>query len=440
MRWLFVVWLMGCRYHEPLIGGDDAGPVIPDVAPDASCRSTCQDATMLLDCATGQPKTCPLGCHADVDGDRCAEPVPSNGAGTSDLQGVTGDLIITHDAVLETATGGIVETGSGNVIRTAGVGVSPEGLAFTLLGADRGVIGARRMVVANGATLAVAGPRVAIILTAGDITIEGIVDASGGRVSCTAGTLLQCPGAGGGRGGDSTQDGSGCSPGKKGNSGGGDKTGGGGGGYGTPAGGNGGMGGDGNAGGAGGSGNCSVQKLDPIAAGSGGGGGGGGGAGGGGGGAIQLTALGNLVVRTPMGGSRAGIKANGAGGQHGGSSSGGGGGGSSGGILLEGQSVTIQDATLAANAGSGGAGDGGNDGNPGRFDDQRAAGGTGGLAGGFGAARTGTPTAGTGGGNGTGGGGGGIGRIFVNAGANYYQVTGTSVVSPVEYSGVPASM
>jgi hypothetical protein len=426
MRWLVALLVAGCRF-APGAGPQSDGNT-PD-ASDAACRSTCHDTATLDDCTTGQPLSCPLGCLTEADGDRCAVPKPSNGAAIDQVG--PSDLAITADATLETATGGITSDTGGTIIRTPGVGLSPEGFRLTLVGDDIAVLGVRGMTIASAARLRVIGPRVVIVLASTDITIEGTLDGSGGIGACSAGANTQCGGPGGGNGGAMDADGTGCSAGKAGFDGTGDETGGGGGGYGLPAGGNGGAGN--NPGGAGGAGDCSVQSLDPIAGGSGGGGGGAGGAGGGGGGAIQLTALGHLVVHT-TGAATASVRANGAGGLHATGSGGGGGGGSAGAILLEGQTVVIDNAILVANAGSGGAGNSGTDGNPGGLDVNPAAGGTGGHPGGQGAARNGGPGAGTGPGDGTGGGGGGVGRIFVNAGGNQYMVVNGAVVSPVEYN------
>jgi len=445
VRWLLLCLLAACQFTPGKTAGgasgDDGGTdssIEPDAAIDApACASTCQSSTMILDCTSNTAVECPLGCTSDPSGDRCAWPTPSNGADMTHLAGVTKDLTITANTTLETDLGTINVDGTVTFIRSPGLGLQ-NGMRFTLLGSGVVVLGVKSLTVQQNARLRIAGSHPVIILSAGDILIEGLVDASANLLTCSAPTQRQCGGPGGGTGGGPTSTGGGCTGGGAGFNGSGDETGGGGGGYGTPAGGSGGAGD--NLGGAGGAGNCSTQEVVPLVGGSGGGGGGNGGVGGGGGGALQLSALGSILVRTPSSATRAGIRANGAGGAEGGLGTGGGGGGSAGAILLEGQKVTIDAATLTANAGGGGGGNSGGDGSDGRFDDQGASGGTNGRAGGTGASRNSTPGNGTGGGDGTGGGGGGIGRIFINSGNGYYVLLNGALVSPVEYSGVPPAM
>ena len=306
---------VGCGFTPSAAPGDGSG---------SACSSACVGSD-LNDCAGGSV-ACPLGCLAGET--RCETPTPSNGVTADDLG--TGDLAISKDATMDTATGAIVEDVSGIVLRAAGAGNSTEGLLLTLLGTDRAVLGVQNVKIFDGATLRVAGPRALIVFAAHDIVVEGVLDVSAGLVACSAPNQTQCGGPDAGNGGGPTTDGSGCAPGKAGSTLSGDETGGGGGGFATSgaAGGNG-----GNPGGLGGSGTCSVpnlirlpevpaaaaeasEVLAAVAAG-------------------PSTHCARTRDRAHRAGSRAMIKANGAGGRGGVFSVGGGAAGSGGAILLK---------------------------------------------------------------------------------------------------------
>ena len=438
--------LAGCRFTPaPGEGQGDAPAGAADArltdAPlaiiDASCASTCADASTLVDCVTGGEVACPLGCLATGLGARCAWPVPSNGVGLDGLTGVTAGLIVEGRVILDSSDGSI--DGEAGAVRGPGAGVI-DGLHFDPRSDGLAVLSVLSLEVRPMGALLIVGDRPLVLLSAGDITIRGVVDGSAGNLTCNLTTMSQCGGPGGGDGGADNTAGAGCSTGGAGFDGSGDETGGGGGGYGAPAGGDGGASG-GNPGGAGGDGlTCPDASLVPLVGGSGGGGGGGtgsgdGGVGGGGGGGLQLTALGTIWIETTQGAQvRARIEVNGGGGEAGGSNDGGGGGGAGGGLLLEAQRLVLNAAGLFANAGAGGAGDNGGPGADGGESITPAAGGAGTRPGGAGAARDGTPGAGGGMGDGTGGGGGGIGRIRLNVA----EVIDTSaVISPVETRTTP---
>src|SRR6267142_1594787 len=105
MRWLHAMCLIaGCgfRVHVANDAQEVDGPI------DTGCVSACESATTLHECTTDQTITCPLGCGHPVDGDRCMEPVPSNGADRTHTDGAFGDLVVAADATLDTDTGAII--------------------------------------------------------------------------------------------------------------------------------------------------------------------------------------------------------------------------------------------------------------------------------------------------------------------------------------------
>jgi hypothetical protein len=274
--------------------------------------------------------------------------------------------------------------------------------------------------------ITIKGANAFALASAGDVTLDGIVDAS-----CS----MNMPGPGGSAGG---VDGPGMGPGagKRGEAVAG-AAGGGGAGY-------------GDEGGAGGllaaqTSNAGIIWGDLVAAtfvlagGSGGGSGGNsGGNGGAGGGAVMFAVNGNLRVAGT-------IHVGGCGGLHGAANQGGGGGGSGGAIVLEAARITLAaTATLAANGGGGAAGDDkSKSGGDALSTVMPAAGGTTtsskGGTGGNGGASNGMPGLHfTNGRNGTitdavtdfgGGGGGGVGRIAVRAQAGGIS-DGSTAVTP----------
>jgi hypothetical protein len=187
----------------------------------------------------------------------------------------------------------------------------------------------------------------------------------------------------------------------------------------------------------GGGGGSIGTELSPLRGGCSGGVGSGSAAGGFGGGALQISAAGNLVVRSL-------VTVPGGGGAGGTAMEGGGGGGSGGGILLEGDSIVIATATIAANGGGGGGGGGpdfgtGSAGSPGQKTDSGGSGGPGAQAngndGGRGGGRASLPTiggtpvmpAGVDAGGGGGGGGAGVIVFFAATGC---AIDPSSIISP----------
>jgi hypothetical protein len=377
--------------------------------------------------------------------------VPSSGASLDDLAGVTAGLVLEPDAVLvlDTDTGEIIDytdatevTASMDVralrgrvagwqasllpagevtVRASGQGVD-AGIGFYLVDDEVSVLAVKELKVGPDALLLLVGNRGVVLLSAGDVTIQGIVDAS---APCD-GETRACGGPGGGNGAEEQQDeATGCAPGKNGE---GSiasaaRTGGGGGGFATD-GATGGTAGSGTAlGGAGGSlelGSCPGESLQPLRGGGGGGAGSfddSGGSGGGGGGAVQITSLTRIVLDAPASSLFLGIFANGAGGA-GATDGGGGGGGAGGAILLEAPEITADAVYVVANGGAGGgggiAGTENVNGADGTRDGDVAAGGDGDFDGGDGGTGMSSPGNGEGGGLNTGGGGGSVGIIRVH--------------------------
>jgi hypothetical protein len=250
--------------------------------------------------------------------------------------------------------------------------------------------------IPDGCRITVTGSRPLALLSKGDVTIAGTIDAT--AVGSTAGPggydggTDGFPGdgqGGGGAGGSFLQF---------------QESGGGGGGHAEP----GGAGGD-TAGAAGGVAGAKVEndELVTLIGGSGGGSGGTAdasaipGAGGGGGGAIMVGSLTSIAIAIT-----GGINVGGGGGQGGTTEEAGGGGGSGGAILLSAPTIAVS-GTLAANGGGGGGADNGVplDGEDGQLGNQAAPPGQFGGAGGAGTSIHGNP--GTNSGNTHGGGGGG---------------------------------
>ena len=430
-------------------GGTDAAPA-SDGGP---CTPGCT-GDAVRSCVPVETLTpCPLGC--DQGAPLCRELVPSNGADRAQLSSVTADLLIPAGTtlLLNSTNGQLTELKPPDepdvVLRQPGEGVDETGIGFYDLGDGIVVLAVKSFTLEADAALLVGGINASIILSEGDVSIQGQMDASAfttqrdGKLS----TLL--PGPGGGRGaiaGDSPAEG--CAPGAdgKGVDGVGDETGGGGGGLGSN-GAPGGVGGDGTEPGAGGdaqAAECPGSDLVPLRGGSGGGAGGFGavaGDGGGGGGALQISSFTRIQIIGTPGQFIDGILANGGGGGAGDLANGGGGGGAGGGILLEAPELTVKFVILAANGGGGGGSDDGTAaaaGEDGRFDSTQALGGEGALPGGRGAALSGGATIGTAGADGTGGGGGGVGIIRFNVPEAFLEVE-AATISPRFERGDPVA-
>ena len=348
--------------------------------------------------------------------------MPSNGLSWPAVD--TSALTLAGPVRIDSATGEVFDIDGAVAIRAAGTGVK-AGVSFEIVG-TLGVLAMDGLVVAAGADVRIEGSRPLALLVDGDVTIDGVLDVSGG---CTNGDKY-CAGAGGGAGGTDAALAVGCGRGVRGNdmadTGSSHAEGGGGAGA-REAGG-------GGAGGTAAGPSCGSTTLVPLAGGSGGGRGGAssGGDGGGGGGGLQITAAGTLTV------SATGvIDAGGAGGQGGQTSSGGGGGGGSGGaILLEAAIVRV----LGVAAANGGAG-GGHEPDPGNGEDARrstttAKGDVGDWGGGDGGTGTISPATGRTANDHGGGGGGAAGRIRVLGATR--DLSG--VVSPGAATGTPATM
>ena len=299
-------------------------------------------------------------------------------------------------------------------------------------GRDMVVIEVADFTMADGSQLRITGDTPVIIASSGSITIDGVLNVSGG---CPGGNRT-CAGPGGSPGPINVNiTPNGCAPGDHGDgqAGATPETGGGGGGFGSV-----GAKGGGDTGGAGGQ-MCNEVDLDPLTGGSPGGAGAiptGGGEGGGAGGAIQLSAA--LSIRFDSTGLLpTGINAGGAGGGGGTISDGGGGGGSGGAILIEAPSIELMDlAILAANGGGGGGGgSGASPGLPGAsgvLGVLPAGGGLGARFGGLGAFGSTAATVGAGvdSDDETGGGGGGVGVIRLHVDATALTNNGMTTPAP----------
>jgi hypothetical protein len=396
----------------------------PDAAP---CVQECLSETSLRECTGGERTVeCPLGC---VTGEaRCRALVPSNGAGTEHLQGVTAALTVPADAevIVNTNDGSILI--GGQAVRDPLLGVN-NGIGFQYTADGLSVFAVQGFTMGPRSQLRAHGDRPFLILSAGDVEIAGTIDVSAGCEP--ASSAKTCGGPGGGRGDDNQSPATGCGIGANGT-------------VNLPdtATAGGGGGGSGQAGAAGASnaffgisggsgGEACAASLIPLRGGSGGGRSGAivaPGAGGGGGGAVQITSY--IAIRLV---SPAIIDAGGSGGVT--AFNGGGGGGGGGGILLEAPKLSIDGAVLAANGGGAGGSGGSTNfppGEDGRRDIQQA---QGGVEGGLGGSFAGLPTTGAMGlFRAGGGGGGGAGLIYVHApGANYSLIDTVSSPPPVRF-------
>jgi len=347
------------------LGGRDGGAM--DLGPGTPCTGgpRCAEGA-LLTCVGGREMRtpCALGC-APGGLPRCAEFGPSN-VPPELLAAATGEVVI-DDGEL-----GYINTDDCNAL-DGDARIVPQ-----MAGPELCVLPIGTLTVRAGGTLFAEGQRPLVILASGDVDIAGTLDVSAEGAA---------PGPGGGLGGAGSRvDGTGTSPGI-----GGihidtfDDGGGGGGGF-CGAGGAGGAGGTA-AGGAGGA--ARMTELSPLVGGSGGGRGRGtttttsvlSGVGGAGGGAVQITALGTLLVSGEIlaGGGGGGGGRTGSSGNWGS----GGGGGSGGAVLLEAVRLEVSAGArvvVAAGGGGGGAlltGDSAGDGSDG-VGDPPAEGGTGG--------------------------------------------------------------
>lgn len=363
---------------------------------------------------------------------------PSNRIDPTWSASLTGIVTISANTMFDADTGAISGgltragiTGEDSVIGyfqvpALGAGGSPLAV-FTFHGLE----------IDHAATVVSTGTRAVVLLIGGSAVIDGTIDVAAGHANNWS------PGPGGGAGGHGIVVADGCGGGNPGSRDSADDGGGAGGG----AGGGGGRGGDAftalgfpSAAGGGVRATCLPGELEPLQGGSGGGRGSGMfttdfAPGGGGGGALQITALGSLVITGT-------IDAGGAGGESGsadevdpGSGAGGGAGGA---VLLESPSVMLSSAgAVAANGGGGGAGGSDFVGRPGEHahvSTNPAAGGTsnatGGPGGGAGGASAFVASAGTDGGHDAAGGGGGVGAIVIRSRLSI--VMGTTSPAAVE--------
>ncbi|MFT3691671.1 MAG: hypothetical protein QM831_00935 [Kofleriaceae bacterium] len=419
-----------CPPGLPCVGGVCGGTIEDAPGPDADLTCACQPDGS-LSCASGTV-TCALGCSASAPA-HCEHLVPSNGIDPGLVDTVSAAIDITADTVFDTDDGSI----SGSLTRDPGDGVI-AGIGFHAL-PSMGVFVVGRLHVTTNKTVTFKGGRSAVVLSASDVDLEGVI-----AISADTST----PGPGGGAGTIYSTLAGGCAPGGAGTSSADREDSGGGGGGGGGAGAAGGFS-PGALAGVGGS-PCVTEAIEPLVGGSGGGGGGpgvtAGAPGGGGGGALQISANGTLSI-----GGKGVIDASGGGG-HGGLSDpagvnggAGGGGGGGGSILLEAIAVDANaQALLVANGGGGGGGANadtiGNPGQGGRRSTTTAA--TGGTSGGGEATNGGAGAIGTTAptsppdGNATangGGGGGGSGRVRVNTQSGTMQ---TILASPQPTWGV----
>lgn len=456
---VFVALLSGCSFNVSSTGSDlGAGGVdmatggsggsgdTPDLSSDPPdmtmiCTPGATSCTggMLTTCnadGTGtDTRACALGCNAG--GSDCLQLYATAPAAPTDFAyaGLSAPVFAATQTLLmfDTATGEIKD-GGGATVRMSNPSPTSRfvenGIGFHRTGGV-GIWTFASLTVPITATVVFKGTYGASLVSVGDMTIAGTIDARGyGFPSVTlcqgnvagpgggAGSMSGTPagGMGGGAaGGNDHAGGSGASYGGVGGKGGGD-------GSATPQG-----GGTPPA-------VYGTTSISPLTGGSGGGvGGGTGGAiGGGGGGAVQLAAQGSITISGA-------INAGGCGGGAGGSGRGAGGGGDGGAILVEAPIVHLTaTAILAANGGAGGGGDGGMAGQPGQASGSSA--GTGGVPGAQGGAGgngsiAGTPAGANAGdaannGGGGGGGGGGAGYIRLNTKPSMLAVDAGAVRSP----------
>jgi hypothetical protein len=321
----------------------------------AGCLPGCNGAE-LRDCVN-PPTTCALGCAPAPA--HCRQLVPANGV-TSALTVGTRSLVVSGTWTFHTDTGAI-DPG----VRPAGADAVMEGIWFSVV-SGMGVFAVNGLQVPADAALVASGGPALIIVSAGDVSVGGVISVSAAAQNGGCATPGTCPGPGGARGAVSGTAAAGCGPGHNGSGTSEAATGGGGGGGHSGAGARGGQSSTMVAGGVGG-GACSDGTLAPLVGGSGGGAGGPAGvaiaqgAGGAGGGAIQLVSFTRIAILA--GAMPAGIDAGGGGGVallSGGIASAGGGGGAGGAILLEAPTLELAaGAAMPTFAAIGGGGAGG---------------------------------------------------------------------------------
>ena len=339
--------VVGCRQvfgiHDPGASDDQAIDAQPDIDA-AACTAVaiqCVGPNELRTCSTlGAAPTfddCGWGCVDDgaTLGPHCGVLQPAGGAVTPmDLQDMSALADVDLANATVNGTDGSILLGQ-TTLRAPGLGVI-SGIDYEV----RGKVAVFRMSSALVADVALTGAYAIAIVTNGDLTIGGAVDARGACADKTGGP-------GGSNGGVNHNVGAGLGGGNNGTS---EPDGGAGAGYGA-AGGNGGSDGLNVVSGGASYGDAAITAL---VGGSGGGGGGTTNAtasahGGGGGGGIQLVSNSSIVITGT-------INAGGCGGLPGITSPGGGGGGGGGGtVLLEAPSISIVGA-VAANGGGGGGG------------------------------------------------------------------------------------
>ena len=438
----------GAGGSDMATGNDIAGLPIVCTAGSSSCSGstlvTCPDGTaeMMTTCALGCSMT--GGAHCEVLYPRA--PVSRTDFDTTNLVPVNilvGGGISTDNGLIGAAATPIRHQNSDPNAYEVHDGIGFHVVAIPGQTGKVGIYTFKSLTLAQGQNLNAYGANALALVSAGDMTIDGVVD-----VTCAANVFLAgggpnakpyLPGPGGGAGGQPGTNNSGVSAGTNGGGVGADNThqaGGGGGAY-ADVGGIGGAEGA-NPGGAGG-----MAYGDPmltlLVGGSGGGAGGQGGSangsfGGGGGGVALLVAQGTLTIGN--GAALGGVNAGGCGGVAD-AMVGGGGGGAGGAILLQALSVHIAAAAgVAANGGGGSAANAmpsaNSNGKTGAISTTAASGGNGGSAAGGdgGAASVTAGQAGTGSGNSGGGGGGAVGRIRIESQSGAATVDGTGIVSP----------
>jgi hypothetical protein len=427
-------------------GGDDLGGVGDDLASAdmtmicAPGGKSCSNGTLStcnLDGTGVDTTTCTLGCNAAANDCAALQPTAPAVAGDfvygglSELSiGATQTLL-----VFDTDTGEIRD-GSGAVVRMPNATPMSrnveDGIGFHNV-SGVGIWTFSKLTVPATTTIVFKNPSAASILSAGDLTIAGTIDARGyadptkalmpGAASTLCGGATSIAGPGGTIGGLTT-----TAPAGEGGTVADATKGGGGGGYGAV----GGIGGN-HGGGTGGTAGtvAGSAAINPLAGGL--GGGSSGSFGGGGGGAVQLAAEGTLTISGT-------INAGGCGGSAGDATHGGAGGGSGGAILVE--SPTVHVAAAAILAANGGGGGGGGDaaataGQPGRSSATVAnsgSGAAGGQNGGNGGAGSTAAQPGIDG-SGAGGGGGGVGRVRLNSSSGSATLDGGSTLSPAASQG-----
>ncbi len=402
---------------------------------------SCTGATLStcnLDGTAIDTSTCVLGCN--TAGNDCDALQPTAPAVASDFSygGLSEPVIAATQTLLifDTDTGEIRD-GSGAVVRMPNAAPQTrfveDGIGFHRV-SGVGIWTFSKLTVPATTLIVFKSPFAASILSAGDLTIAGMIDVRGyldptaalATMSTVCASAVAGPGGtvggmgttaatGAGAGGIATDT----------------TTGAGGGGYGD-TGGAGGKNGGTNGGTAGAV--VGSAAINPLAGGF--GGGPSGGNGGGGGGALQLAAEGTLTIS-------GGINAGGCGGLAGDATHGGGGGGSGGAILVEAPTVHLTaTAKLAANGGGGG---GGGDavagqGLPGVLGSAQAMGGSAGTGGNGAAGGQGGALNSTGGQSGSNGsvgggaGGGSVGRVRLNSRTGA-TIDGGSLVSPAATAG-----